>query len=184
MDVPNVIASASGVLALVAIFVSLAVARSQSNLSRREHVLAVASDLLSEIREPEARRQINYIRQQLQGAAPMNADGTWSLPPDVYETVRPTMTYFNTVGLLVAHGNVSAEIVSSVMGRSILETWTELAPYVYAERARRGNDSYYYGYYEHIAALVVQLNPEELDRTLSLRRLPPSASPTQRTPPV
>jgi len=82
-------------------------------------------------------------------------------------------TYFNSVGLLVYHGAMDAETVASIMGGSLINAWRSLAGYVYDERAERGDDPNYYGYFEHVAALVHDIGPQKLARALELRKFPP-----------
>lgn len=88
--------------------------------------------------------------------------------------MRPVVGYFNHIGALVYSGALDPVLVSSVMGGSVKRAWHQLAPYIYIERARRGGDSVYYGYFERLAAVLTDLGPNELADRLNLRGLPPS----------
>jgi len=173
MGTSDVIAAASGLLSLIAIVVSVLVARSQSQLSRREQLLPVVSEILREAVTPEFRANRNFIVERLATDHPQPADGMRGLPPEASARVRHVMSYLNNVGLLVANESVSAQLVSSVMGGSVINVWTAVAPYVYAERVLRGEDPNYYGYLEDLAVTVHEIGPDELATKLKLRKWPP-----------
>ena len=159
MDSSDLTAAGSALLALVAIVVSLFVARSQNSLARREQLFPVVGELLSEFRASEFKRRLVYIETQLSLDCPPDTRGSYTMTHSAFETIRPAMSYFNNIGLLVFHKTVAPETVSSLMGGSIVNAWQVLAPYIYSERHRRGDDPNYYGYFEHLAVVVRELGP-------------------------
>lgn len=174
MELSDVIAGVAAALALVSIVVSLYVAYRQNELTRRSQFVPIVAGLLQdEFRSADFKRRTDFIETELRATCPPNPDGTLSLTDDARNMVRPVMSYFNNVGLLLANGAVSAELVSSIMGGTVANTWRELGPFIYAERSRRGGDPNYYGYFEHLAASVREIGPEKLDQRLGLKKLPP-----------
>ena len=95
------------------------------------------------------------------------------LPSAERERVAPVMSYFNSIGALVANRAISGQLVASLMGGSVVNAWQALSPFIYAERERRGGDEVYYGYFEHLAAVVREMGPAQLHASLGLKRLPP-----------
>ncbi|MEO6700293.1 MAG: hypothetical protein ABI140_08170 [Jatrophihabitantaceae bacterium] len=176
MGTSDVISAGSGLLSLVAIVVSVLVARSQSQLARREQLLPVVSEILREAVAPEFRANRNFIVDQLAVDHPQHFDGMRGLPPDASNRARHVMSYMNNVGLLVANESISAQLVSSVMGGSVVNVWAAVAPYVYAERVLRGDDPNYYGYLEHLAVTVHEIGPDKLATELKLRKWPPETA--------
>jgi hypothetical protein len=174
MATSDVIATASGALALVAIVVSVLVARSQSALAHREHLLPVVSDLLRDFLTPEFKINRVYIERTLRDDNPHTTHGLRGLSPEALACARPVIAYFNNVGLLVVNETVSAQLVSSVMGGSVVNAWRVLGPYIYAERILRGGDPNYYGYFEHLAVVVNEIGPRRLEEMLKLRKWPPA----------
>jgi hypothetical protein len=170
MSASDIIALASAGLALA---VSVVVAFRQEILTRRAQLLAVTQEVMTEFRSADFKDRLTYVQRTLAGDSPARDEHGPVLSDQSWLKARPVMSYFNAVGLLVFHGTVSAEVVASVMGGSLMSAWKELAPYVYAQRSRRGGDPNYYGYFEHVAALVAEIGPARLDERLRLRKLPP-----------
>lgn len=168
------IATASGILSLIAIVVSVIVARSQMAVARREQLLPFIREVLDEFHEPEFKTLLGYVTGDLATDCPQPPDGYRPLDEATRQKLRPLTSYFNEVGVLVANNVVSAELVSGLMGGSIVESWDALAPYIYARRHDRGDDPNYYAYYEHLAACMQKLGPDRLEAKLGLKRLPPA----------
>ncbi len=128
-----------------------------------------------EFRSFEFKDRLTYVQTMLDYDSPALRDGSLQLSNESIRA-RPIMSYFNNVGLLVYHGTITEEAASSIMGGSVVSAWKALAPYVYAERRRRGDDPNYYGYFEHLAASIVEIGPDKLDAKLELKKLPPARS--------
>jgi hypothetical protein len=168
------IAAISVVLSLVAVVVSVIVARSQHAVARRERLLPFI-EMLDEFHTPEFKALLGYVTDNLASELPQPSDGYRPLDIERRRKLRPLTSYFNEVGVLVANKAIPIELVSGMMGGSISGSWSVLAPYIYARRRDRGNDPNYYAYYEHLAACVRELGPQRLESKLGLKRLPPDS---------
>ena len=172
MSASDFIATISACVALAAVGSSFYIARRQTAENRRAQLFSVV-DLLDELRQPSYRAVLTYIEDRLAKENPPSEEGH-ALPPETWNLVRPVIGYFNHIGALVYSGTLDPALVSSVMGGSVQRAWHELAPHIYRERTRRGGDSVYYGYFEHLAAVLTDLGPHVLANQLKLRKLPPS----------
>ncbi len=156
--------------------VSVVVARSQHSLARKDQLFPLVGGLLDEFRDADFKKRLAYIEESLATDSPPDSSGEFRLSAAARAQVGPVMGYFNNIGLLVANDAVPVRLASAIMGGSVINAWTALAPYVYAERLRRGGDPNYYGYFEHLAASIAEVGPERLERLLQLKKLPPARS--------
>lgn len=163
----------SGALSLFAIIVSCLVAHSQNALTRREQLFPFVTEILDEFHRSEFKRLLAYVKEDLAHERPPSSDGDAALTPADHDKLRPLMSYFNEVGLLVANGAIPAKLVASIMGGSVAASWKVLAPHIYARRVQRGDDPNYYAYYEHLAARMKEIGPQRLEGQLKLKKLPP-----------
>lgn len=173
MQVSDYVAVFSVILSLAAIVVSVIVAISQQAVARRERLLPFI-EMLDEFHTPEFKALLAYVTNNLATDLPQPSIGYRPLDVETRRKLRPLTSYFNEVGVLVANKAIPAELVSGMMGGSIAESWSVLAPYIYARRLDRGNDPNYYAYYEHLAACIRELGPQRLESKLGLKRLPPA----------
>lgn len=161
------------VFSALALAISAAVALRQLRLARHTNLLPVMIDMFQEFRQPEFKEHLAYIQDRLWDECPPQDSAGWPLPPAAWVHVAPATSFFNTVGLLVAHGVIDEIVPASYMGGSILRTWSRLAPYVHRERERR-QDPNYLGFFEHLAFLAHRNPPSRLAVKLKLHRMPSS----------
>lgn len=159
------------VLSGLALAISALVAARQLRLARHTNLLPVMIDMFREFRGREFKEQLGYIEERLWEDCPPQDTGTVDLPEAAKERVVSVASFFNTVGLLVAHGVIGKVIPASYMGGSVLRAWSRLAPYIQTERVRRG-DPNYYCFFEHLAAVADATSPDQLAGLLKLRKMP------------
>jgi len=62
------------------------------------------------------------------------------------------------------------ELLSALMGGSVIESWEKTMPYLDAERRHRENDTMYYAYFEHLATELKRIGPALLAERLVVSR--------------
>ena len=131
-------------------------------------------DMFREFRAPQFKEHMDYIGNRLWQEASPKSFGTANLPETVRSHAVPVLSFFNTVGVLVANGVISDLTVASYMGGSIIRAWSRLAPYIRNERKRRQDENYYL-FFEHLAYLVSENPPSKLNARLKLKSMPESS---------
>jgi hypothetical protein len=169
MTTTDLLAAFSAALSLIALLVSILVAKAQLSLSRREQLFPLLSEILSTFHWKEFRETREYVKNDFARDFPPNKDGKLLFSEEARDRVQPVTSFFFRVGLLVYERVISVELVSAYMGRSILDCWEVLMPYIRSERQRRG-DPLYYSFFEHLAAEIRHLGHAQLTKKLKLRR--------------
>jgi hypothetical protein len=117
---------------------------------------------------------LRFVEQQLWTDADREVPGTEDMSDLAKSHVVPVQNHFNTVGILLANKVIDDVLVASYMGGSVITAWRRIGPYIYNERRRRG-DPNYQGFFENLAAVVVDGGgPAALRTKLNLRTLPPT----------
>lgn len=159
----------------VAIAVSVTSALIQRNSAKQARLLSAFNDSLTPFYDEAFRRHMRYIRNELVGPAD-GAGGRRHLTPDDKDHTAPVSTFFNTMGVLLVNGIVPSHVLASIMGRSVLDAWDRIGPYIHDERTERGGDPNYFAYFEHLAAVVADNPPERLAALLKLRTREPGCA--------
>lgn len=71
----------------------------------------------------------------------------------------------DNIGMLVAEDLVPAELVAGYMGNSVIDLWEKLGPSIEAERKRRrerGESDAYQVYFEHLAVVMREVDPDRV----------------------
>lgn len=171
MDGSQVANGVALVLSFVAVAVSTIFALRQSRLMQQANLLPVLIGMFAEFREPAFKEHLAFIETELWERCPREHGGIDDLPVEVRRHVIPVMTFFAGVGMLVKYGIVNEIIAASYMRGSTLAAWSRLAPYIYNERSRRA-DTTYFLFFEHLASVVSEYRSDRLDKELRLRRMP------------
>jgi hypothetical protein len=77
--------------------------------------------------------------------------------------------------VLIVNKMISDVLVISCMEETILRAWKRMEPYIQRERDYRHNRNFHI-YFEHLAFLVTQNPPANIDARLRLERMPISDS--------
>jgi hypothetical protein len=180
MDGNQVANGTALVLSLVAVAVSTIFALRQSRLMQQANLLPVLIGMFAEFREPAFKQHLAFIETELWERCPREHGGIDDLPVEARHHVIPVMTVFAGVGMLVKYGIVDDTIAASYMRGSTLKAWSRLAPYIYNERSRRAERTYFL-FFEHLASVVSEYRPDKLQEKLRLRRMPEPSQEGGRT---
>lgn len=170
----------SNVVAVLALFVSLAAAaggyyfgRRQTVTARQANQIPALVDLFREHRSESLARTREFVCGDDLTECDLS-EGLAGLPQEMQVPVRELMWFYDNLGALVAHGIVDREPVAGYLGGSVLVCWTRLAPLVRAERDRRRpfpDSGRWQEYFENLNKLVYEYGPERARRKLKLWRL-------------
>jgi hypothetical protein len=171
MDASTVVNLGSLLFSLLAVAVSAAFALRQSKLMRDTNLVPVVIDLFQDFRDPEFKAHLSYIQHKLWDDCPPADHGMTDLPNEARGHAYAVLKFFDTVGLLVAHGVVNELVPLGAMGGSILRAWARIGPYLKNERIRR-QDPNYAMFFENLAARAYRMPPARLNARLRLRSMP------------
>jgi hypothetical protein len=161
------------VFSVLAIAVSGLLTYRQVRHMQRANLLPVIIELFGQFRTREFKVHLLFVERELWTEADREVLGTEDMPDLVKSHVVPVQDHFNTVGILLANNVIDDLLVASYMGGSVVRAWRRIGPYIYNERRRRG-DPNYQGFFENLAAVVVDSGgPEALRVKLNLKSLPP-----------
>jgi hypothetical protein len=159
---------------VLAIAVSALLTYRQVRHMQQANLLPVIIQLFAEFRDDAFKTHLRFVEHELWTAADPETLGTEDMSDLAKSHVVPVQNHFNTVGILFANKIIDDLLVSSYMGGSVVMAWRRIGPYIYNERRRRG-DPNYQGFFENLAAVVVDTGgPEALRARLNLRSLPPT----------
>lgn len=136
--------------------------------TRKANALPGYLDFFREYRlcEPDRRyvllRLRNHERQR----------GISGLPEKAHGHAVNVCHYLDHLGFLVANQIIELDAVDRLMGRSVLVCWQALAPYIERERKVRASD--YAGYFEQLAAQLLDRQGHEDEKPL--QRVPADAA--------
>jgi hypothetical protein len=169
----NLAALAFSVLAIIT---STTIALRQSRLMHHANLLPILTEIFDEFRASEFKQHLAYVTGELWRQHPPGAIGFDDLSDSARHHAGTVTSYFNTVGILVANRIISDLLVASYMGRSVLQAWIYLEPYVRTDRRRRDDDSWNL-FFENLAAVMEENPPSRIDARLRLKRMSASTAP-------
>jgi hypothetical protein len=85
--------------------------------------------------------------------------------------------FYDNLGVFVAHGIVSEDLVIGFFGVGLTEVWRRMEPYIFAEAGSR--NMRYMCYFEDLVVRTEQRTPAAVYEHLKLRRVPQKS---QQTP--
>jgi hypothetical protein len=154
-------------LSIVALGVSVVVARNQLRQSSITNAQPLAIDLFREFRERSAdRRRLHKELPKIKDSA----KGFESIADEeLQQLARSTSHWYDNIGVLVAHGMVEPEYVAGFLGTSAIDTWNLLKRFIVGDRECRksiGQDDDYQDYFEYLVRLRFEgdLPPREVRR--------------------
>jgi hypothetical protein len=159
---------------LVAVVASSILTLRQLRLTTHANLLPVIIQRFQEFRSDEFTTDLDYIKTKLWKDYPPKEWGFDNLPEEARAPFRTVALFFNDVGILVANGVIDDVLATSYMGNSVLRAWNRLEPYIRNERCTR-NDKYFFVFFEHLAFVVKQNPPSELNARLKLKAMPASS---------
>lgn len=142
------------IIAVVALLIALATALRQDIITRRGNALAIVVDLFREFRTKEFKESLRFVRKRLHSFDPDL--GYARLPDEAKAHVQAVSHFYDNLGLLVAEGFVSHDLVVGFIGHSIEGAWDALWPFLRVERERRSK-SQASGYQAYFEDLVVRI---------------------------
>lgn len=160
-----------------ALLISIVAGLVSARREQRAHDLGLLT-ALEEIRDPTFRRSLDYILEHFTTDYSDAQGGLEQVAADHRTDLRRVMSYYNSMGVLHAKQVVPAELISALMGGSVVRTWRLLVPYIRAERILRAkknpelgaSDDMYYAYYESLATTLASLGPAALSERATLAR--------------
>lgn len=159
--------------------------------SRSERMLSFIADVIHEYRNEDFKDRLEFILTEMPSRVQSDEQGRPVVAKDDFRRCRPVVGFFNNVGILVAEGNLKIELVSAVMGTSVLRTWNILGPAIYADREIREERkvredgvirtdgltaqerSVYFAHFEDLVGRLREIPASELRKRLKLRLAPP-----------
>ncbi|HEV8372957.1 MAG TPA: hypothetical protein VGR68_07120 [Actinomycetota bacterium] len=168
----NLAALAFSVLAIIT---STTIALRQSRLMHHANLLPILTEIFDEFRASEFKQHMAYVTGELWRQHPPGAIGFDDLSDSARRHAGTVTSYYNTVGILVANRIISDLLVASYMGRSILQAWRHLEPYIRSERRLRDDDSWNL-FFENLAAVTAENPPSRIDARLRLKRMSASTA--------
>jgi hypothetical protein len=145
------------IIAVITSVVSAVIVYKQTHVLKQTNMLPIVIDMFKEFRSPEFKHHQEYIYNQLTQECDPQKTGYTKLPEAARIHVIVVSHFFDNLGLLVASGIVSEDLVLSFLGGPVISTWNLLEPYIYQERKWR--NGIYQDHFEHLAALSL-LNPQ------------------------
>jgi hypothetical protein len=134
MEMPNAVAIASVVAAVVAVAVAVWQVRRSSLLAHHANEIAVVTGLINEFRSPTFQQHLHAIETMQETPA---RDGFDGLDPGTAASARALCYFFEYLGYLVAAGHITPDLVLDLMSTQIMTVWSTLQPHIDDERRRR-----------------------------------------------
>lgn len=127
--------TASFVLSIVAIVVSLLNSLRQWRLSRHSNSLRVVVDLFKEHRDDRLARARLLVATELSNYD--LSEGLSGLPEEERQLVRDLIWFYDNLGALVVHDIVDIEPIAGYLGGSVVAVWEKMSPVIKVEREKR-----------------------------------------------
>jgi hypothetical protein len=176
----EIISLISVTIALVAVSVTTWQARHAIQNARHSRFLPVITEIMTQFRSEEFRESM--LRLVEAPARGKQGRGFESLPEDVRDDAYRVCYLFDQVGIMVALGIISEDIVIGLAGTPAMRVWLAMKPAIESERAYR-RQTYpaevppgFLTYYEHLVARIYELGAAEsaatLQRRIGIHQLP------------
>jgi hypothetical protein len=162
----NVLAIA---VAAAALLVSSVLAVQQARLMFRANHIPVYIEIFSQFRSLEFQDRLNYVVGKLAEEYDPEEVGISDLPTEPRGAVYDVGSFFIEIATLRLIGAVDRRIDALLQVR-LLQAWSALAPFVYAERKRLGVSNMYWRSFEEFAADVGQLPEGAINDLIDKRR--------------
>jgi len=169
----EIISLISVIVALVAVSVTTWQARHTIQNARNSRFLPVITEIMTQFRAQEFRESmLRLIENPAKGKYER---GFESLPNDLRDDAYRVCYLFDQVGIMVALGIISENIVIGLAGTPAMRVWLAMKPAIEGERAYRRR-TYpsdvppgFLTYYEHLVARIYELGASESASTLQGR---------------
>lgn len=158
------------VVAFIALTVSVIFAMRQITIMRQANQMPVFVDLIQEYRSQDFQQAEHYVMYKL-AREHTSSDGVLSLPSEARHAATVVLSFFGTVGSLIAFGILKEDIAVSTLGSRADKLWTDLEPFIIKERQRLG-DSDFAKFFEDFVYRIRTNWPPEEHYGILIHRLP------------
>jgi len=176
----EIISLISITIALVAVSVATWQARHTIQNARHSRFLPVITEIMTQFRAQEFRESMLRLVETPAGGK--YDHGFESLPKDLRDDAYRVCYLFDQVGIMVALGIISEDIVIGLAGTPAMRVWLAMTPAIESERAYRRR-TYpadippgFLTYYEHLVARIYELGAAEsasmIQRRIGIHHLP------------
>lgn len=157
-------------VAFIALAGSVIFAIRQIAIMRQANQMPVFVDLIQEYRSADFQHAEHYVIDNLAKERALN-DGVAALSPNAKYCVTAVLSFFGTVGSLIAYGILQEDIAVSTLGFRADKLWVELEPFIAKERDVLGDNDFAKFFEDFVCRVRANWPPEE-HYGITIRRLP------------
>ena len=170
MDASAIAAWVGLLIALAGVMVAVAFSSRQVRLARLQNLSPVVLDAFREARTAEWFEARDWIMTNLPSSDILSRKGVSGQPDDARWNMRRVGFFYDNLGVFVAHGIVSEDLIIGFFGVGLTEVWQRMEPYIRAEARIR--NMRYMCYFEDLVVRTRQRTPAAVYGHLKLRRVP------------
>jgi hypothetical protein len=164
-------------IALAGVMVAVAFSSRQVRLARLQNLSPVVLDAFREARSAEWFEARDWIITNLPSPDIAPQKGVSGQSDDTRWNMRRVGFFYDNLGVFVAHGIVSEDLVIGFFGVGLTEVWQRMEPYIRAEA--RSRDMRYMCYFEDLVVRTRQRTPSAVYGHLKLRQVSRQSQPTR-----
>lgn len=151
-----------------ALIFSLLFALQQIRVMRQANQMPIFIDMIKEFRSKEFQQAEQYILHRLRYESPADS-GVLRLKDEARLAATVIQSFFGVLADLVMRGIISEEAAVSTLGFRASNLWTELQPFIVAERRIRGDDDFACYYEDFVCRARLNWPPEKYYRRVLQR---------------